>query len=162
MPRLPATPRFLCVFLRGGYDCANFLVPYSSSFYYEKPTAGSPSPEPDPAINDGALALDSDWALAPAVRDSLGPLYQQRQALFIPFAGTEDLTRSHFETQDSIELGAAAANDARFPLRVSGAACDARSTVQRPIAFTDSLAAGIQGRCRHREHFPAAGRQVAL
>src|SRR5579862_9498974 len=98
------TPRFLCVFLRGGYDCANFLVPYSSSFYYEKRPRIAIA-KPDPAQADGALALDSDWALAPAVRDSVGPLYQQRQALFIPFAGTEDLSRSHFETQDSIELG---------------------------------------------------------
>jgi len=36
----PATgPRFLLVFLRGGYDSLNLLVPYSSSFYYEsRPT----------------------------------------------------------------------------------------------------------------------------
>ena len=32
-------PRFLLVFLRGGYDCANVLVPVSSSYYYEsRPT----------------------------------------------------------------------------------------------------------------------------
>ncbi len=65
------------MFLRGGYDCANFLVPWSSSFYYEKRPRIAIA-KPDPAITDGALALDSDWALAPAVRDSLGPLYQQR------------------------------------------------------------------------------------
>ena len=29
-----SSPRFLLVFLRGGYDCANMLVPYSSEFYY--------------------------------------------------------------------------------------------------------------------------------
>ena len=28
-------PRFLLVFLRGGYDSTNLLIPYSSSFYYE-------------------------------------------------------------------------------------------------------------------------------
>ena len=33
------------------------------------------------------------------------PLYQQRQLAFVPFAGTDDLSRSHFDTQDSIELG---------------------------------------------------------
>jgi uncharacterized protein (DUF1501 family) len=27
----PGSPRFLLVFLRGGYDCANVVVPYSSS-----------------------------------------------------------------------------------------------------------------------------------
>ena len=29
------TPRFLLVFLRGGYDCANVVIPYSSAYYYE-------------------------------------------------------------------------------------------------------------------------------
>lgn len=28
-------PRFLMVFLRGGYDSTNLLIPYSSSYYYE-------------------------------------------------------------------------------------------------------------------------------
>ena len=99
-----AGPRFLLVFLRGGYDSTNLLIPYSSSFYYEarpniaiaKPQAGS---------NTGALALDANWALAPAVRDTIGSLYAQGQVAFVPFVGTEDLSRSHFETQDSIELG---------------------------------------------------------
>ena len=31
----PAGPRFLLVFLRGGYDSTNLLIPYSSGFYYE-------------------------------------------------------------------------------------------------------------------------------
>jgi uncharacterized protein (DUF1501 family) len=31
----PSTgPRFLLVFLRGGYDSTNLLIPYSSSYYY--------------------------------------------------------------------------------------------------------------------------------
>src|ERR1700729_1135892 len=97
-------PRFLLVFLRGGYDCNNLLVPYSSDFYYEsRPTLAIA--RPDAASTTGALALTADWALAPAVRDTIGSLYQQRQVAFIPFAGTDDLSRSHFETQDSIELG---------------------------------------------------------
>ena len=28
-------PRFLLVFLRGGYDCANVVVPVASPYYYE-------------------------------------------------------------------------------------------------------------------------------
>ena len=31
----PGSSRFLLVFLRGGYDAANVLIPYSSPFYYE-------------------------------------------------------------------------------------------------------------------------------
>src|SRR5580698_4776017 len=138
-----ASPRFLCVFLRGGYDCANFLVPWSSDFYYEKRPKIAIA-KPDPAVADGALALDSDWALAPAVRESLGPLYQQRQALFIPFAGTDDLSRSHFETQDSIELGqpVQAPRDFRsgFLARLAGTLSGSA-----PIAFTDTLPLSFKG-----------------
>src|SRR5271156_793611 len=136
-------PRFLLVFLRGGYDATNLLIPYSSSYYYEarpsiaiaRPDAGTPA---------GALELDSDWALAPAVRDTIGGLFQQRQVAFVPFAGTDDLTRSHFETQDSIELGqpVKGARDYR-----SGFMARLVKTLTQPapIAFTDQLPLSFQG-----------------
>lgn len=46
-----------------------------------------------------------DWGLHPSLRDSIYPLFKQGQVAFIPFAGTDDVSRSHFETQDNIELG---------------------------------------------------------
>lgn len=142
----PDAPRFLLVFLRGGYDCLNMLVPHSSSFYYEaRPNIAIPRP----AETEGAaLALDADWALAPALVPTMAPLYAQRQLAFIPFAGTQDLTRSHFETQDDIELGQpagqgeATARDlrsgflARLALTLSGT---------RAIAFTDALPVCLRG-----------------
>src|SRR6185295_18206886 len=105
--RLLAAPtqsaRVLVVFLRGGYDAANLLVPVASPFYYEvRPNIAVPRPGTDA---NAALPLDAEWALHPALRDSIYPLWQKQQVAFIPFAGTDDLTRSHFETQDSIELG---------------------------------------------------------
>jgi uncharacterized protein (DUF1501 family) len=79
-------PRFLLVFLRGGYDCANLLVPYASDFYYEsRPNIAIARPD---SSAGGALRLDSDWALAPAVREALEPLYAKKQIAFVPFAGT--------------------------------------------------------------------------
>ena len=94
----PETPRLLVVFLRGAYDAANLLVPTSSSFYYES--------RPNIAIaKTAALPLDGDWGLAPALADSIHPLWLKSQAVFVPFAGTNDTSRSHFETQDHIELG---------------------------------------------------------
>jgi uncharacterized protein (DUF1501 family) len=137
------SPRFLLVFLRGGYDCANVVIPYSSSYYYEaRPTIAVPKPAG--GDGNGAVALDSDWALAPALRASIAPLYGQRQALFIPFAGTDDLSRSHFETQDSIELGQPlqGAQDLRsgFLSRLAGVLTGAA-----PIAFTDSLPVCFRG-----------------
>jgi uncharacterized protein (DUF1501 family) len=96
VPSAPA--RFLLVFLRGGYDAANLLVPVSSAYYYEtRPNLAIPK--------DAALAIDADWGLHPALGESLHPIFLRGEAAFVPFAGTEDLSRSHFETQDSIELG---------------------------------------------------------
>jgi uncharacterized protein (DUF1501 family) len=97
-------PRVLVVFLRGAYDAANVVIPTGSDFYYEaRPTLKIA--RPDPANPDAALPLDADWSLHPALKDTLYPLWQKRQIAFVPFAGTDDLSRSHFETQDSIELG---------------------------------------------------------
>jgi uncharacterized protein (DUF1501 family) len=93
-----ASARFLLVFLRGGYDAANVLVPVSSADYYEA--------RPNIAIRkDQCLEIDGDWGLHPALRDSLHPLYRKGELAFVPFAGSENLSRSHFETQDAIELG---------------------------------------------------------
>ena len=137
----PGSPRFLLVFLRGGYDCANIVIPYSSSFYYEtRPNISVAKPNGP----DGAVVLNSDWALAPILRPSIAPLYAQRQALFIPFAGTDDLSRSHFETQDSIELGqpSQGSHDLRsgFLARLAAVVNDSD-----PISFTDSLPVCFRG-----------------
>ena len=97
------TPRLLIVFLRGGYDAANLLIPTSSSFYYEsRPNIAIAKPS---AALDSALPLNTDWGLHPALRDTIYPMFKSGEAAFIPFAGTPNTSRSHFETQDSIELG---------------------------------------------------------
>src|ERR1700737_4661939 len=91
--------RLLVVFLRGAYDAANIVVPVRSDFYH----ASRPSlaiARPDPANANSALPLDADWGLHPASRETVLPLFRKGQAAFVPFAGTDDLTRSHFETQD--------------------------------------------------------------
>ena len=139
-----ASSRLLVVFLRGAYDCSSLLVPTSSSFYYES--------RPDIAIarpNDAdplsAIALDANWGLHPALRDSLWPLYQKRELAFVAFAGTDDTSRSHFETQDGIELGQPLDQRrdyrsgflSRLPEVVNGA---------EPMAFTDQLPLVLQGR----------------
>jgi uncharacterized protein (DUF1501 family) len=140
-------PRFLLVFLRGGYDSTNLLIPYSSGFYYEsRPNIAIP--RPDPASSTGALALNADWALAPAVRETIGALYQARQAAFVPFAGTDDMSRSHFETQDSIELGQPIGTARNYRSGFLGrlaAALGGRSPGSDPIAFTDALPLAFEG-----------------
>jgi len=139
-------PRFLLVFLRGGYDSTNLLIPYSSSFYYEaRPNIAIP--RPDRTSSTSALALDANWALAPAVRDTIGAMYLQRQAAFVPFVGTEDLSRSHFETQDSIELGQPLSGTRNFRSGFLGRLADTLSGrgPAASIAFTDSMPLAFAG-----------------
>ncbi|MBL8483956.1 MAG: DUF1501 domain-containing protein [Rhodocyclaceae bacterium] len=143
--RLWAAPeagsRLLVVFLRGGYDGLSLLVPRSGFYAEARPrlalaVAGGATP--------GAIALDADWALHPVLADTLLPLARAGQLRFVPFAGTEDLSRSHFETQDSMELGLPidARRDYssgfmnRLAARLSGAA---------PIAFTEQLPLILRG-----------------
>lgn len=138
-----STPRFLLVFLRGGYDCNNLLIPYGSDFYYEsRPTLAIA--KPDPYNANSAIGLDDHWGLNPALRDSIYPLWQKRQIAFVPFAGTDDMSRSHFETQDNIESGepSGARSDYRsgFMARLSSQLTHAPS-----IAFTDALPLTFQG-----------------
>jgi uncharacterized protein (DUF1501 family) len=144
----PRNARFLLVFLRGGYDSTNLLIPYSSSFYYEaRPNIAIA--RPDPASSTGALALNADWALAPAVRDTIGALYLARQAAFIPFAGTDDLSRSHFETQDSIELGQPGGAGRNFRSgflgRLASVLAGRAGPPPDPIAFTEALPLAFEG-----------------
>jgi uncharacterized protein (DUF1501 family) len=97
------TPRVLVVFLRGAYDAASLLVPVASSFYYEqRPNIAVARPG---TVADAAISLDADWGLHPTLIDTIQPLFDRKQLAFVPFAGTDDTSRSHFETQDSIELG---------------------------------------------------------
>ena len=74
--------KFLLVFLRGGYDAANLLVPTANTFYEEsRPNIAIARP----GRAQGALPLDADWGLHPALRDTILPLYQKGQAAFVPF-----------------------------------------------------------------------------
>lgn len=131
------TERFLLVFLRGGYDAANLLVPTSSSFYY--------GARPNIAIaRDVALPLNADWGLHPALKDSLLPLVQRGQATFIPFAGTHDSSRSHFETQDDIEFGQAAGGQRDFASGFMNRLA-AEVGTRDSIAFTDQLPLVFRG-----------------
>jgi uncharacterized protein (DUF1501 family) len=136
--------KLLVVFLRGAYDAANVIIPITSDFYYEaRPTLAIR--RPDVSMATSALPLDRDWGLHPALRETIFPLYQKGQAAFVPFAGTDDITRSHFETQDAIELGQAldGTRDYRSGFMARLATVLTRA---RPIAFTNQMPLTFQGR----------------
>jgi uncharacterized protein (DUF1501 family) len=145
--RLYAAPqtkaRLLIIFLRGAYDAANVVIPISSDFYYEsRPTLAIR--RPDQNIPTSALYLNRDWGLHPALRESIYPLYQKGQVAFVPFAGTDDASRSHFETQDTIELGQSIHKTRNYQ---SGFMNRLASQLvgPSPIAFTDQLPLTFRG-----------------
>lgn len=142
MAGTPGTPRVLVVFLRGAYDAASLLVPLGSSFYYEqRPNIAIARPG---GAADAAIPLDADWGLSPALVDTMLPLFERKQLAFVPFAGTEDTSRSHFETQDSIELGQPLTGARNFQ---SGFMNRLATTLgaRDAIAFTDQLPLTFRG-----------------
>jgi uncharacterized protein (DUF1501 family) len=138
-----STSRLLIVFLRGAYDAANVIIPTGGDFYYQsRPTLAVA--KPNPADPNAALPLDADWSLHPALKDSILPLWTKGQVAFVPYAGTDDMTRSHFETQDTIEMGQPIGGsrdyNSGFLNRLS-----ASLTGADPIAFTDQLPLSFRG-----------------
>jgi uncharacterized protein (DUF1501 family) len=135
--------RLLVVFLRGAYDATNVVIPTASDFYHQsRPTVAVA--RPNPADPNAALALNADWSLHPALKDSILPLWTKGQIAFVPFAGADDLSRSHFETQDAIELGQPLEGPRRygsgFMSRLAGVLAGPRA-----IAFTDQLPLTFRG-----------------
>jgi uncharacterized protein (DUF1501 family) len=117
-------------------------VPYSSDFYYEsRPTIAIAKPDNS---SNSAIALDSNWGLNPVLHDSIYPLWQKKQIAFIPFAGTDDLSRSHFETQDNIERGEPQDQGGNFRSGFMARLSSVLTGVPA-IAFTNSLPLSFQG-----------------
>jgi uncharacterized protein (DUF1501 family) len=92
------------VFLRGGADGLNIVVPFGEKAYYQhRPTIAIPAPGKDPAA---ALELDGFFGLHPALRP-LAPLYKAGELAIVHAVGSPDTgNRSHFEAQDIMESAA--------------------------------------------------------
>ena len=147
--------RLLVVFLRGAYDACNVLVPQTSFYAASRPNIAIARPG---SRANAALAFDADWALAPALQSTLYPRIRAGEVAFIPFAGIADLSRSHFETQDRVELGLPLPGDHLDPgtprpdttqgflnrlAQELGARLD---TDSRVMSFTDRLPTVLQGK----------------
>lgn len=146
MAAAPGTPKVLLVFLRGAYDAASLLVPFGSSFYYEqRPNIALPPPGTPGAV--AALPLDADWALAPVMADTVRPLFERGQVAFVPFAGTDDASRSHFETQDSIELGQPSTGPRDYQSGFMNRLAQVLGS-RDAIAFTDQLPLTFRGQAQ--------------
>lgn len=91
----------IVVFLRGGADGLNLVVPYGDDAYYRaRPTIG--------LRKSDLIDLDGFFGLSPRLAP-LEPWWKDGSLSAVHHAGSEDETRSHFEAQDFMEHGGLAA-----------------------------------------------------
>ncbi len=160
MPRLAfarnAAPRgdvLVVVFLRGGADGLNVVVPHGDKAYYAaRPALNVARPDDKNAEQaNRALDLDGFFGLHPA----LGPLhsiFKGGQMLAVHAAGSPDPTRSHFDAMDFMERGtpgssklttgwlgrhlAATENGSEAPLRAIGWGTALQTSLRGTISAT--------------------------
>ncbi len=112
MPRLafaqpynnPRGDVLVVVFLRGGADALNMVVPHGDEQYYAaRPTLAIPRPDAA-GVEGRALDLDGFFGLHPALAPLL-PIFRGGQMTAVHATGSPHETRSHFEAMDFMERG---------------------------------------------------------
>ncbi len=89
------------LFLRGGQDALNTLVPYSDGLYYDmRPTIAVPTPDKP----NGAIDLDGTFGLNPGLA-GFKTLWDERILAPVCNVGLGHPSRSHFACQDFMEFG---------------------------------------------------------
>lgn len=101
-PSATSRDLLLCVFLRGGADGLNIVVPHGDADYY---SARSTIAIPQPGKGTGAaLDLDGYFGLHPALA-SFQRLYNAKLLAPVHACGSPDPTHSHFDAMDYMERG---------------------------------------------------------
>lgn len=99
----PGERTLVCVFLRGGADTLNLLVPYADDDYYRnRPTLSIA--HPSRKTPDSAIRLDDFYAFHPRLAPLL-PVFREGRLGMVQAVGSDNTSGSHFEAQDQIEHG---------------------------------------------------------
>jgi len=89
----------VCIYLRGGADFLNMIVPYRDDDYHQaRPTLSLHK-------EDGLVELDSKFGLHPGL-SAFAPLWKAKKIAAIVATGSPHPTRSHFDAQDFMEFAA--------------------------------------------------------
>ncbi|MDB6137660.1 MAG: hypothetical protein JWO94_732 [Verrucomicrobiaceae bacterium] len=92
----------VCVFLRGGADTMNLVVPYADDHYYNaRPTLAVKRPG---SGADAAIRLDEHYAFHPVLKP-LEAAFKEGRLGMVQGVGTDSTSGSHFECQDQMEHG---------------------------------------------------------
>jgi uncharacterized protein (DUF1501 family) len=99
----PGARTLVCVFLRGGADTLNMIVPWGDDRYYRKrPTLAIPAPAS--GTSGASIRLDEFYAFHPGMSGLL-PIYKDGRLGIVQAVGTDNSSGSHFEAQDQMEHG---------------------------------------------------------
>jgi uncharacterized protein (DUF1501 family) len=129
----------VCVFLRGGMDGLNTVVPYRNARYYSlRPKIGIAPPG---AGTNAALDLDGVYGLHPALAP-LKPLFTAGELAIVHAAGHMQADRSHFSAQTLMEAGGM---DLTAPHGWLGRAAAALDLDGRGVAVSRSIPASLRG-----------------
>jgi uncharacterized protein (DUF1501 family) len=100
---ISVSPVTIIVFLRGGQDSLNTLVPFGEGLYYDmRPSIAIPPPDKA----GGALPVDGMFGFHPAMK-GFKKLYDEKLLAPIVNVGSPNPSRSHFDCQDFIDFGTA-------------------------------------------------------
>jgi len=103
----PGGKVLVCIFLRGGADTLNIVVPYGDRDYYaNRPTISIPAPPKGEEKPDAAIRLDDFYGFHPKMKP-LVPVFKEGRFGIVQAVGSDNTSGSHFEAQDQIEHGEA-------------------------------------------------------
>jgi uncharacterized protein (DUF1501 family) len=93
----------VCVFLRGGADTLNMLVPYGDADYYKvRPTIAISPPRKTRTAS--VIAINDFYGLHPNLSPLLN-IFGEGRLAFVQGVGSDNSSGSHFDAQDQFERG---------------------------------------------------------
>jgi uncharacterized protein (DUF1501 family) len=144
-----ARPRdvVVTIFLRGGADGMNIVVPYGEANYYRsRPSLAIAAPS-DRSVKRRALNLNGFFGLHPSLEPIL-PLYHSGQMGIVHACGSDDSTRSHFEAMAAMERGLAregAGPASGWIARHLVGTETSEDSPLRAVAFADTMPDSLRG-----------------
>ncbi|MFK7800168.1 MAG: DUF1501 domain-containing protein [Anaerolineae bacterium] len=142
----PRGDTLVCVFLRGGADGLNIVVPHGDDAYYDqRPTIAIARPD-DVSAGNGNKTIDLNgfFGLHPALAP-LHDIYSAGDMAFVQATGSPDETRSHFEAMDLMERGAIPGEHSGWLARHLGTLDTGNNSALRAIAVGEILPQSLSG-----------------
>lgn len=95
----------VCIFLRGGADTLNIVVPYGNDDYYKlRPTIAIAPPVQNSEEQNRAIKLDDYYGFHPLMRPLIS-IFKEGRLAIVQGVGSDNTSGSHFEAQDQMEHG---------------------------------------------------------